>query len=96
MKMAMNTESAELVALQALGWLASDEDLLPVFLGTSGASVEDLKTQATDATFLAAVLDFITMDDAWVMRFCDAGNLKYDTPMIARQVLLGEAQMHWT
>jgi hypothetical protein len=68
----MQQDTAETIAIQALGWLASDEDLLPVFMGASGVSADDMRTRANDPTFLISLLDFITMDDAWVMRFCDA------------------------
>lgn len=94
--MSLSAESAETIALQALGWLAANEELMPVFLGATGASVDDLKAQAGDPAFLGSVLDFITMDDAWVVSFCDTIGLEYTQPMIARQALPGGAQMNWT
>ncbi|MEP3033681.1 MAG: DUF3572 family protein, partial [Pseudoruegeria sp.] len=45
---------------------------------------------------LASTLDFILMDDAWVIAFCDAENVPYETPMLARQALPGAEQVHWT
>ncbi|WP_425441328.1 DUF3572 domain-containing protein [Salinihabitans flavidus] len=92
----MNRESAETLALRALGWLAAQEDLIGVFMGASGASAEDLRVQARDPEFLGAVLDFITMDDNWVVAFCEAEGLDYTAPMAARQMLPGGAQVHWT
>lgn len=92
----MQQETAETIALQALGWLASDEELLPVFLGASGATIEGLKAAASDAAFLISVLDFLCMEDAWVRAFCDSAGLPYDAPLRARQALPGGAQMHWT
>lgn len=94
--MSLNSEAAETIALQALGWIAGNDELLPVFLGASGASIDDLKTRAQDPEFLGALLDFLTMDDAWVMAFCDAAGLTYETPLAARQALPGGAQTHWT
>jgi len=94
--MSYSPEQAEIVALQALSWLASDEDLLAVFLGSSGASVDDLRSRAQDAEFLGSILEFLMNDDAWVMRFCDSVDLPYDTVMSARLALPGGAQMHWT
>ncbi len=41
--MTMTQESAETVGLQALAWLAGNEDLLPVFLGSTGASAADVR-----------------------------------------------------
>jgi len=92
----MTPERAETIALLALGWLAGHDDLAPVFLGSSGAGAEDLRTRATDPQFLASVLDFITMDDAWVVAFCDASDLAYDQPLAARYALPGAEQVHWT
>lgn len=92
----MSQESAEIIGLQALGWLASNDDLLPVFLGASGASEADVKAQAGDPAFLSAVLDFLLNDDAWVMAFCDAHGLDYMAPMTARMALPGGGEVHWT
>lgn len=96
LNMSISPENAETIALQALGWLAANEELMPVFLGASGASVDDLKAQAGDPAFLGSVLDFITMDDAWVVQFCDSASLEYTVPMMARMALPGGAQMNWT
>ncbi|MEL6683023.1 MAG: DUF3572 domain-containing protein [Pseudomonadota bacterium] len=68
----MGPEQAQIIALKALGWLAADPELCSVFLGSTGGSVDDLRNRATDPAFLAAVLEFLTMDDAWVIAFCDA------------------------
>ena len=92
----MTEDRAETIAIEALGWLAAEEDLLPVFLGASGASMEDVKNRAGDPEFLGAVLDFLTMDDAWVVGFCDAAGLPYDAPRQARQALPGGGEVHWT
>jgi len=92
----MRQENAEAIALKALGWLVANEDLLPVFLGATGASAQDLRDQAGDVEFLRSVLDFIMMDDAWVVQFCDLEALPYDVIMQARQSLPGGAQVNWT
>lgn len=92
----MTSEQAQVIALQALGWLVGNDDLRDVFLGASGASVQDLRTQADDPAFQSSVLEFLTMDDAWVTAFCDAHGLAYDQPLRARYALPGAAQVHWT
>lgn len=94
--MSMTRESAETVAIQALGWLVGDEEMLSVFLGSTGASVDELKTNAHDPVFLGSVLDFILMDDAWVVSFCDRTGLSYDKPMQARAALPGGEAVNWT
>jgi len=94
--MKLKQENAEIIALKVLGWLAADQELCQVFLGTSGASQEDLRSGVSDPAFLASVLDFVMMDDAWVMRCCDMCALAYTDPMMARQSLPGGGEVHWT
>jgi len=94
--MSYTTEAAETLALRALAWLAANDDLLPVFLGSTGASEADVKAQAGDPVFLGAVLDFLMMDDAWVIGFCDHAALPYERIMEARAALPGGEQVHWT
>lgn len=92
----MSPEHAETIALQALGWLVGNDDLCPTFLGATGSTVDDLRARATDPAFQASVLEFITMDDAWVMAFCDTVNITYDQPLMARYALPGAEAVHWT
>ncbi|MGJ8625653.1 MAG: DUF3572 domain-containing protein [Sulfitobacter sp.] len=94
--MAFTRDSAETLGLQVLGWLASNDDLLPTFLASTGASESDLRTQAADPLFLGAVLDFLMMDDAWVIAFCDCATLPYERIMQARAALPGGEQVNWT
>lgn len=92
----MRQETAETLALRALAWLAGNDELLPVFLGATGASAEDLRTRASDPDFLGSVLDFLMMDDAWVVAFCDDEALDYQAPGAARAALPGGGAVHWT
>lgn len=85
-----------MIGLQALGWLAGNEEVLPQFLNATGASVGDLAAGATNPAFLGSVLDFLLMDDAFVIAFCDATNLRYTQPMEARAWLPGGEATHWT
>jgi hypothetical protein len=94
--MSLTRNTAETVALGALGWLVGNEDLLPVFLGATGASQNDLRGAVDDPDFLGSVLDFILMDDAWVIACCDAQGWPYERLAQARQMLPGGEQRHWT
>lgn len=94
--MVYSRESAEVTGLQVLGWLAGNEDLLPVFQGSTGASEQDIRAGMRDPAFLGAVLDFVMMDDAWVVACCSALGLPNDALMQARQVLPGGEQVNWT
>jgi len=92
----MTPENAEVLALQALGHVAADEELSGAFMGTSGLSPDDMRRGVTDPAFLASILDFLTQRDDWVMAFCDACALPYDAPLQARYALPGAEQIHWT
>lgn len=92
----MDRTEAETVALSALAWIASTDDLLDVFLGATGLSADELPGLAHRPGTLASVLEFLTMDDAWVVAFCDATGRDYRVPMTARAVLAGRREMHWT
>ena len=92
----MDQEQAQVIALQALAWLVGNDELCPVFLGATGGSADDLRAKATDPAFLSSVLEFITMDDAWVVAFCDMVDLAYDKPLRARYALPGAEAVHWT
>ena len=67
--LSFSADAAETLALQALGWLLSNEDLLPVFLGATGVNESDLRERASDPEFLGSVLDFLMMDDAWAVSY---------------------------
>ena len=97
----MKLARAEEIALAALGWLCTQDMLLPVFLAASGADAQDLRTQLVSASgpdeaLLLAVLDFILMRDDTVMDCCRAQDLPFDQLAVAHAVLSGTAQMHWT
>ncbi len=92
----MQESMAETIAIQALGWIAADVELLESFFAISGANINNLKEMAADTEFLVSVLDFVLRDDSTVTGFCDALDLPYDTPMRARQSLPGGADVSWT
>jgi hypothetical protein len=92
----MQSEAAQVLAIQALGWIAADDEIFPQFMAATGASMGELRTRAADAEFLAAVMDFLLMDDRWVIAFCDAGGHPYTAPQAARAALPGGDELHWT
>lgn len=92
----MQQESAQTVALQALAWLAGDEEMLDAFLATTGAEAADLRRRAEEVEFQVAILDFLLMNDAYVIGFCDSAGIAYTTPMTALVALQGGEAMNWT
>ena len=80
-------EVAEIVAVQALSFIAGDPERLGLFLAESGIGPETLRTAAADPKFLAHVLDFVMRDDATVKAFAAASELDPTTIAAAREVL---------
>ena len=85
-------EVAEIVAVQALSFIAGDPERLGLFLAESGIGPETLRTAAADPQFLASVLDFVMRDDATVQAFASASQLHPTNIAAARQVL---GDPHW-
>jgi len=94
--MVQSRESAETLGLRALGWLAGNDELLETFMGASGVSEADVRAGAGDPAFLGAVLDFLLMNDAWVIECCAALDLPGAALGEARAALPGGEQVHWT
>ena len=92
----MTAEDAQIAALRVLGWMANEDDLLPVFLGASGARIEDLKVRAGDPDFLASLIDFLLMDDAWVLRATETCGWPPERLVEIRAGLPGGDIPHWT
>ena len=80
-------EVAEIVAIQALSFVAGDPERLGLFLAESGIGPDTLRTSAADPRFLASVLDFVLRDDATVKAFAKASELHPTNIAAAREVL---------
>ena len=82
-------EVAEIVAIQALSFIAGDPERLGLFLAESGIGPETLRNAASDPQFLASVLDFVMRDDATVKAFAAASEL-HPTNIAAAHQALGD------
>ena len=85
-------EVAEIVAIQALSFLAGDSARLGAFPAETGIGPETLRQSATDPQFLISVLDFVLRDDATVKAFAEVSKLHPTNIAAARQVL---GDPHW-
>jgi len=57
-------QAAEIVAIQALSFIAGEPERLGLFLAETGIGPETLRQSAADPQFLASVLGFIMRDDS--------------------------------
>ena len=84
-------EVAEIVAIQALSFVAGEPERLGLFLAETGVGPETLRNAASDPNFLLSVLDFVLRDDATVKAFASSVELHPTNVAAARQVL-GDAR----
>lgn len=82
-------EQAETLALQALAYLAAEEQRLYRFLLATGLTPQDVRDRAADPLFLAGVLDHLLTDDAMTAAFAEAYALAPEAVMAARRRLPG-------
>jgi hypothetical protein len=64
-------ENAEALAISALGFIASDPELLPRFLAISGIEAQAIRQAAREPGFLAGVLQFIAAHEPTLLRFSE-------------------------
>jgi hypothetical protein len=76
MAMTATEEGAEILALQALGWLAGDEDRLSRFLALSGLDPAGLRSLADSRDTQRAVMDFLLSDEELLLDFCEIAQIR--------------------
>lgn len=89
-------ESAEILGLQALGWMVSDPELIGAFLSATGLAQSDMAGLAREPRFLAAVLDFCLESDERVLACAAMLDLRPEALVTARRALPGGSDPHWT
>jgi len=86
----MTPENAEILALEALGWLAGDQDAIQRFLDLSGIDGAELRAAAGSPGTAVAVLDFLLANEELLVRFCEDSSVKAKDIHMARHRLGGE------
>lgn len=89
-------DSAESLALQALAWLAAEDEAFGAFLAASGSDAGEVRARAAEPELLGSVLDFLLADEALLLRFCAGAGVNPEAPMRARALLPGGDVPDWT
>ncbi|HZP75748.1 MAG TPA: DUF3572 domain-containing protein [Pseudolabrys sp.] len=79
--------AAETVAIQALTYIAADAERLGGFLSLTGIGPDQIRAAARTPGFLAGVLDHIVADEALLVGFAAAADLKPEHVVRARAAL---------
>ena len=81
-------EAAEMLAIQALGFIAAEPERLDAFLGATGLTLERLRESATEPDFLAGVLEHMLADESLLLAFAESAAI--DPAAVARaRIALG-------
>lgn len=64
--------AAEALAVEALTFIASDQQLLQRFLAITGIEAKDIRRAATTPGFMAGVLQFIAAHEPTLLQFAEA------------------------
>ena len=85
----MTPQTAETIALKALGHLAESPDEFGRFLAGAGLDPGQLRQRAAEPEFLAAVMDFYLANESLLTAFAQAQSLDPRTLTLVRRALPG-------
>jgi hypothetical protein len=85
----LSIEEAEIIALNALSFLASDAVRLDRFLKLSGVSATDIRAAAAEREFLAGILNHLLQDESLLLTFAAEADLDPRLPALAAEILNG-------
>ena len=87
----MSPERAEILALEALAWLAAEPDALDRFQAVSGVSGIELRAAAGTPELAVALFDFLLAHEPFLLAFCEASGGDAQSLHRARHQLQPEA-----
>jgi len=82
-------EAAEMLAIQALGFIAAEPERLDAFLAATGLTLERLRESATEPDFLAGVLEHMLADESLLLAFAESAAIDPAAVARARNALGG-------
>jgi Protein of unknown function (DUF3572) len=92
----MNQELAEIISLQAVSFIAEDEDRLSALFQETGLSVGDFQDLAENPYTLAGVLDFLLAHEEILVEFCEKNNINPEMPLKIRRFFPGGSEEFYT
>jgi hypothetical protein len=75
-------ETAEMLAIQALAFIAEEPERLNLFLVSTGIEAAEIRTAAREPGFLAGVLAHMLSDESLLIAFADSAGI--DPAAVAR------------
>lgn len=94
-KQITNREEAEELAITALSFIASDDELMPRFLNLTGIHASDIRQAAASKGFFAGVLQFILAHEPTLIAFSEQSGYLPQSVGQALKFLPGGEQPIW-
>jgi hypothetical protein len=86
---APDRDAAESLAVEALGFVAADAELLQRFLAVTGIEAADIRAAARQSGFLAGVLGFVAAHEPTLLAFAVSAGRPAETVLAAMRALPG-------
>ena len=84
-----SSEEAEILAINALGFLASDGERLQRFIDLSGLDVAAIRAGASNPAFLGGILDHLLADESLLLIFAEEQQVRTERIADLRRKLPG-------
>lgn len=84
-----HAEEAEILAINALGFLASDSERLQRFMDLSGLDLTAIRAGAANPAFLGGILDHLLSDESLLLIFAEDQQVRPDRIAELRRKLPG-------
>jgi len=85
-------EAAEMLAIQALGFIAEDPERLADFFASTGIPAEEIRVAAAAPGFLAGVLEHMLGDESLLIAFALSAGIDPAEVARARRALGGQQE----
>jgi len=87
-------ETAEMLAIAALAFIAEEPERLNGFLSVTGIPLEGIRDAASQPGFLAGVLEHMLGDESLLLAFADSAGIDPKDIAQARSALGGPRESH--
>ena len=91
-----NRDDAEGLAIDILGWLIQDPDMMGRFLALSGIEASGIRQAAQEPGFYAGVTGFLMNHEPSLMAYCESAGVKADHVAARHRLLSGPEEHSWT
>lgn len=91
----MIDETAEIIALKAISFVVTNDDLRDRFIALSGMDEAEIKIAVNDRVFLINILEFLVNHEPDLIAFAEEENMPPESVTRAWRVLGGGTGQDW-